>query len=1365
MTRRLGGNGRRNGLAVLATCSLAATLAFGGSTVGCGSSNSSGDDGGSSGGSSSGGPEGGFDAPPGMDAPAETTGKDSGGPDVTGMDVTGMDVMPDVPEPTAATPVFMPMPGTFPMAQNVTITCATMNSTIYYTTNMTQPGPANPASLVYSMPIAVTNATTMPVTTTIRAVCVANGYQDSAIAVGAYTINPPPPGTLPTPTPNPVAGTLNNDFRLSLTDTPGATICYTLDGSMPSCSAGVCGGTSKTYDASAQIAIDGTVTNAATGQVTVQAIACEVGFTTSMPALTQTYTLQVASPQLQGPPPSTLTYNVATPIVTATVSTITNNATALFTTKASIGAMVSCTNGTPVTNGMTTNAAPLPEPFPIDTTQGAQTFWIVGCKTGYAASTVSTNKYQVLLNQPVFKPAGGATYNVNKTVNADDSANNGLAGEYVCYTSDGKTAPQCGTTTGMPCAAGTQLNGGGSNSITYSANSGKVDVNGAILQAVACTSTATTDPVFVDSSTQPTPPYTFQLDPMQFANGATVITSATAPAIPTGGTLSITASESLTVAGDKAYDFICYSKTVAVAAADCAAGCVTGETKVAATTTGAVTIGPSTSAVTLSAVGCLNAATAGSPDVYLPAVGSITFPAAGTMNPPTITPGATINNPTVVQFVNNASVPAYFCYTTDGSTPGLASTTNKTCFAHNTVTGSTTCTNSPTAAGASSSITDTKALKILTTGTTVNAIACDAASVLKASDPATPIDYTLVAGNPAITPTGPVALGQAIAITTATWPTATNALSIAYSEDGTTPDCTAAFPQLAVTCGGVACKCGAGACTDPTVMPSNGPFTATYYAMGGQGNTNATPASVGGTLKTVTCATNYTTSPVPATSTLTPFSTPAPTILMPSGTYYDQIIENLALSPAGATSGWFCAGAGATCGSLANTCNAPGGAVSTVQSAPAGWSIVPFAGVPGTHAGGQPSIPPTLATSATTAFILPSLNAALPNTVTAIACQMPGPAASAAGTATMQSSSASTAAYQFKVSAVGLTSPATTTNLVGSQTLTFSETLVDLPPNGSASPAVPGGTNGASNATGGPTQFCWTTQTLPTQPGSCATLPMLTEFKAPLGNCVQSTGNPQSNTAVGPLTVGDVGTNSTYSLALCKDLMTWNTASVPLTFTPYTHTVAMTGSAVDFSSTKENIQEAPNSATAFAYASFDAMNLYLGLTVPTLSTTTDFIQAYIGSSNGTGAPDTGGVDTLTHYYTGAVPNFPAGFNALYHVFWKVDNTSQGINAYTGGAWTAVTGAAFTVKFNLTSQFIEFSIPLSALASAKNAGAAGGYDLHLLGGDWNATTTTNVSEWPAVGASGNSNVANWSQWQLETTNDAFAPNDSSRVNVK
>lgn len=78
-----------------------------------------------------------------------------------------------------ATPTLSPSGGNFFSIQNVVISCTTVGSTIYYTTDGTDPSTTNGTE--YTIPIQVST------TTTIKARAYATGYDPSSIATSVYT--------------------------------------------------------------------------------------------------------------------------------------------------------------------------------------------------------------------------------------------------------------------------------------------------------------------------------------------------------------------------------------------------------------------------------------------------------------------------------------------------------------------------------------------------------------------------------------------------------------------------------------------------------------------------------------------------------------------------------------------------------------------------------------------------------------------------------------------------------------------------------------------------------------------------------------------------------------------------------------------------------------------------------------------------------------------------------------------------------------------------------------------------------------------------------------------------------------------------
>ncbi|HEY6180264.1 MAG TPA: chitobiase/beta-hexosaminidase C-terminal domain-containing protein [Kofleriaceae bacterium] len=87
---------------------------------------------------------------------------------------------------TVATPTFSPAGGTFSSAQSVTITTATSGASIHFTVDGSTPTASSPT---FSGPISVTSSET------IRAIGVASGLTNSAVASASYTISSP--GTCP----------------------------------------------------------------------------------------------------------------------------------------------------------------------------------------------------------------------------------------------------------------------------------------------------------------------------------------------------------------------------------------------------------------------------------------------------------------------------------------------------------------------------------------------------------------------------------------------------------------------------------------------------------------------------------------------------------------------------------------------------------------------------------------------------------------------------------------------------------------------------------------------------------------------------------------------------------------------------------------------------------------------------------------------------------------------------------------------------------------------------------------------------------------------------------------------------------------
>ena len=116
--------------------------------------------------------------------------------------------------------------GGYPVMQPVTLTDATPGAVIYYTTDGSTP---TTSSTRYTGPVTVSSSETL------KAIAVAPGDTNSAVATVTYTIvTPGLAQSAPSPAFSRAAGTYTSAQTVALTAaTPGAVIYYTTDGSMP----------------------------------------------------------------------------------------------------------------------------------------------------------------------------------------------------------------------------------------------------------------------------------------------------------------------------------------------------------------------------------------------------------------------------------------------------------------------------------------------------------------------------------------------------------------------------------------------------------------------------------------------------------------------------------------------------------------------------------------------------------------------------------------------------------------------------------------------------------------------------------------------------------------------------------------------------------------------------------------------------------------------------------------------------------------------------------------------------------------------------------------------------------------------------
>jgi glucose/arabinose dehydrogenase len=119
-----------------------------------------------------------------------------------------------------ATPVFTPTPGGLAYGTSISVSCATPDSTIYYTLDGSPPSTNSP---IYSSPLMLTGDFTL------NAFASSPGYLDSAVQSGLFSLN-----KAATPVFGPAQGPLTNGTFISIsTTTTAAVIRFTVDGSDP----------------------------------------------------------------------------------------------------------------------------------------------------------------------------------------------------------------------------------------------------------------------------------------------------------------------------------------------------------------------------------------------------------------------------------------------------------------------------------------------------------------------------------------------------------------------------------------------------------------------------------------------------------------------------------------------------------------------------------------------------------------------------------------------------------------------------------------------------------------------------------------------------------------------------------------------------------------------------------------------------------------------------------------------------------------------------------------------------------------------------------------------------------------------------
>ena len=289
----------------------------------------------------------------------------------------------------AATPVFSPVPSTYIVAPTVGITDTTPGAVIYYTTDGTTP---TAKSTRYTAPIAITTSETL------QAIAVAPNYANSAVATGVYNLVTATPYFSPTP------GTYTSAQTVGIQDdTPNSKIYYTTDGTTPTATSTLYGGTFPVLTTT-----------------TIKAIAIAKGYVTGAVG-TGLYTINLppaATPTFTPPGGS---YGSAQ---TVSISDDTSGATIFYTTNGS----------TP-----TTSSTQYGGPFTVASTKTVQA---IAMAAGHSSSAVGSATYTIgkVVAVPTFSPAAG-TYPAAQTVSISDTT----AGATIYYTTNG-TTPTTGST-------------------------------------------------------------------------------------------------------------------------------------------------------------------------------------------------------------------------------------------------------------------------------------------------------------------------------------------------------------------------------------------------------------------------------------------------------------------------------------------------------------------------------------------------------------------------------------------------------------------------------------------------------------------------------------------------------------------------------------------------------------------------------------------------------------------------------------------------------------------------------------------------------------------------------------------------------
>jgi formylglycine-generating enzyme required for sulfatase activity len=282
-------------------------------------------------------------------------------------------------------PDFSATSGIYASSQQVIITVSTPGALIRYTTDGTNP--STTYGVLYSAPVQASTSLVL------KAIAYKPGWRTSEISSASYTIN----GAVPSPSIIPNGGTFTGPPSVTITtETQGASIRYTIDGSTPSASLGL------PYTGAFTISSSCTIR-----AVTYKQDWLDSGIASSVFTITGT----IATPSFS---PATGTYTSSQQI---TLSTSPADATIRYTID---GSNPSETAGT-IYSG----------PFQIS---NSTTIKAIAYKTGWITSQVASGTYTVTgtVATPTFSPGGG-TYTTAQEVSISCAVN----GATIRYTIDG----------------------------------------------------------------------------------------------------------------------------------------------------------------------------------------------------------------------------------------------------------------------------------------------------------------------------------------------------------------------------------------------------------------------------------------------------------------------------------------------------------------------------------------------------------------------------------------------------------------------------------------------------------------------------------------------------------------------------------------------------------------------------------------------------------------------------------------------------------------------------------------------------------------------------------------------------------------